>query len=446
MADDIKQTFSLDASQTLTTLDKLDASFGKLTSSMTQFVSGLNQFNSASSSADSAGAKLGNTFKTTVANGAASAQASTERLTVSLGLLSRVVITQQIVSGLRIIKSELSSTASEALSFQKGLSEIQTIVPGASLDELGKKTRELSDQFNIPIGQVVKSQYDLASIGFQNATDQANVLTAAFKLSKTAISSGDDAINLISTSLRAFGQSSEQAESLGARFFKTVELGKIVGTELAANISKVAPAFNTLGLSINEALASFSTLTVRGVSAAEAATQINALATAFTKPTEALTKQAQALGFASGTALIAEKGLVGGTNLLIQSVNAAPEAVARMISNIRGIRGGLGLADQGFTTFQDHLQKISSFTPQDHNSVYFTRISNDAERVTSDLNKLNNAMIDGVGGALVKSAAEFSRWIGGVENATSVIDVSGKALLGLERVFKCMFCVPGGVT
>ena len=51
--------------------------------------------------------------------------------------------------------------------------------------------------------------------------------------------------------------------------------------------------------------------------------------------------------------------------------------------------------------------------------------------VESDLNKLSNAFTGGLGGAAVRTAAEFSEMFGGVEHLTSVINVAGPALLGL---------------
>ncbi|HVU88122.1 MAG TPA: phage tail tape measure protein [Pirellulales bacterium] len=428
---DLNQQLGFDVSQALEACKQLDSSLTNLQTRFTSVAGSINLFNSAGSNASAAAKQVGNALRTDLGQGAAASTVNVDKLTVSLGLLSRVVFTQAIVRGMSTVRNEISETLHSSLDFQKAVSNIQTIAGDRSIESLAKDVRSLSDAYNIPLLDVAKAKYDVLSNGFTNASDQLQILEASFKLAKTTVAGGVDTVNLLSTALNAFGESAPNAEKRAAEFFKTVELGKIVGSELAANLPKVAPGANLLGIKPEEVLAGFSTLTQRGVSPEEAATQQNAAITALLKPTKATADAMHLLGFENAQALVKALGFVGGLRALIGTTDGSAESIARLFTNVRAIKGVLGEAQQGFDTYQEHLQKISNFTPSDHANVYLRRISTDAERVESDLNKLSNALTDGVGGAAVKAAAEFSRWAGGVENATSVIDAAGPALLGL---------------
>ena len=210
--------------------------------------------------------------------------------------------------GLSILRNEFKETLSNAIQFETKLAEIQTIAPTETIDALGEEVRKLSNEFNIPILDVAKAKYDSLSQGFTKTTDQVNILTAAFQLSKTSISTGTEAANLLAGTLNAFGESSDKAADFAAKFFAAVRAGHLIGSDLAANLAKVAPTAKTLGVSLDELLAQFVTLSIEGVKPANAATEINAALTALIKPSEAAADAIKGLGFKGATDLISGSG------------------------------------------------------------------------------------------------------------------------------------------
>jgi TP901 family phage tail tape measure protein len=429
---EINQKLGFDVSQALDAIKQLDSSLAGLQNRFQSMGGSFGSFNSSGSAANAAAAKLGTALRTDVAQGAATAQQATERLTVSIGLLSRITFTQAVVRALSTLRNELRSTLDQSLEFTKRISEIQTIAPNQTIDELGKQVRQLSDDFNLPLLDVAKSKYDLISNGFSNAADQQQILSAAFRFGKTAIAGADESVNLLSTTLNAFGLNASNAEQVAAHLFKTVEIGRIVGSELASNLGKTAPLANQLGVSLDEVAASFAQLTIKGVSASEAATQIAAALTSLLKPSPAAVNAMHLLGFETGEALIKAKGFIGGWNALISTTDGSSASIAKLAPNVRALKDVLSLAtDEGLSKYQATLTTIANYSPSAWQKVFDKRISTDAERVTSDLNKLSNAMTIGFGNAVVKAAAEFSRFVGGVGNAVSVIDASGTAFVGM---------------
>ena len=169
---DIVQNLGFDVSQALDALKILDGSLGQLQNRLQSMGGTFGAFNSSGSAADAAAKALGNSLRSDVTSGAAAAQASVERMTVSLGLMSRIVTTQFIVRAMSQLRNEIRSTLDSTLAFEKALSEIQTIDSGRSLESLGVEVRKLSDEFNVPLLQAAKADYDALSNGFSNAAER----------------------------------------------------------------------------------------------------------------------------------------------------------------------------------------------------------------------------------------------------------------------------------
>lgn len=347
------------------------------------------------------------------------AAAATNRFTVSFETLVRVISTQLIVRALSALRNAVEESFTANLQFVKSLSEIQTIDAGSSIEQIGKEVRDLSDSFNLPLLDSAKAKYEILSNGFVTAADQANLFTASAKFSKTAIADMSTSVDLLSGTLNAYGLSSEEAESVAAKFFKTVDLGKTIGSELAVSFGRVAPVAAELGVSISELDASFSTITIAGVKTSEAATQIRASLTALLKPSDAAKEALHSLGYENGQQLIAAKGLQGAFQALIGTTNGQSDAIAKLFQNVRAINAVLRLTGTGVDTFQEHLSQISNISKDAFNKTYQLRINTNAEKVSQDLQKLSNFFTVDLGAALVNATHDVFGFVGGVDTLTS---------------------------
>ncbi len=166
--------------------------------------------------------------------------------------------------------------------------------------------------------------------------------------------------NLIRSVQRAYGQSASQAETLSAKLFKTIELGRVTADELATAFGRVAAVGAEIGASQDELLAAFSSITIGGVSASEAATQIRGLLTGFLKPTEALTAALHKLGFETGEQAIQALGMVGALTAVIGTTDGSTTSVAKLFTNVRALNAVLRTSGNGFAIYEDHLKQIES--------------------------------------------------------------------------------------
>ncbi|REK17957.1 MAG: phage tail tape measure protein [Planctomycetota bacterium] len=420
MADDLRQEFTLDASDALRQLDLLDKGFKQLATTLNSFRGG--NFNREGQGIGRTADSLGGAFTR--------ANANTVRFTTSLQLLSRIVFTQAVIRGLRLIEQGASRAATAFSSFEKVLSEIKAISPGDTLADLSKTSQGLSDAFNIPLLDVAKSRYDLISNGFTNAADQQQVFIAAAKLGKLGVADQTQAIDLLSTSLNAYGADARDATRFARLFFQGANVGKFTIAELSANLGKAAPAAKSLGVEMEDLIALFSSLTVKGVSAPEAATQINSLFAAFIKPSEGMTDALERLGVTSGQELIRLRGFAGALQAVTSTTDGSSVALAKLFPNVRALRGVLTEANDGFQTLNTHLKSFHDLTQEEFEARLCERRNTDAERASAAINKLKNAVTIGLGGGLIETAATLDRMTGKVDTLSTAVEKFFRIITG----------------
>ena len=157
---------------------------------------------------------------------------------------------------------------------------MQTIVgldfSNAKLKSLGVDAQDLAGQLKGVTaeldGQASRAEltgaaYDVASAGFTNAADAANVLKAASLGATGGFSDINTVANATTSVLNAYGKSASEAGRLVDGFIQTQNDGKIVIGEYAANISKVAPVAAALGIELGEVNAIISQVTATGTGA-----------------------------------------------------------------------------------------------------------------------------------------------------------------------------------
>ena len=217
---------------------------------------------------------------------------------------------------------------------------------------------ELSRQFNVPLAQVAEAQYQAISNQFTSTAQQTEVLTAAFKLSKVAVMDASQAVNLIAGTMNAYHMQSSQAEEVAAKFFATIQVGRVRGEELASVLGRVTAVSSELGVSLDELNAMMVTLTISGVKPAEAATSLRSAMMALIKPSQDLQKELRQLGFESGPQMIAALGLEGALLKLRESTDENMAAFAKLIPNVRAISGALRETDEDGKRTADSLQHL----------------------------------------------------------------------------------------
>jgi TP901 family phage tail tape measure protein len=448
--------FNASANQTVASLKQMSAAAGTTLASMTKLAStpaanldaalgvgkvteGMKQMQDAARLGTStySGAMTSMASQTRTASAAISdASGKTKEWVVSWNTLSRVVMTQFIVRALSQIRDAFHEAYTSALEFSKQISEIHAINPERSFAEIAANARELSDAFNQPLSRTAEAQYQVISDQFTSAAEQANILTAANALAKVGADDLAASAQLLTGALNAYGESSEMAGLRAAQFFTSVNLGRFRMSDLGTAMGRVQSIANEMGLSMEEVQASLISITIGGVKASEAATQLRSMMTALMKPSEAMKAALHEIGAESGQAAIATWDFFGTLEKLRGTTDGSAAAMAKLIPNVRGVAGAMRIMGEGAKAYNDametlHAQDLSTLQKQLKDFM-----DTDAEKLTKELNKLANFFTAEFGLKLVSTLNTLIQLLGGANGLTGVLSNLGKipadlALIGL---------------
>ena len=138
---------------------------------------------------------------------------------------------------------------------------------GVDAEVLEKKLLTVSSSLGGLVGQteLTAAAYDVASAGFTDAGEAAEILEASAKGAVGGLSDLNTVADAATSVLNAYGLSSDKAGKLVDGFIQTQNDGKIVVAQYAAQIGRVAPIAAAAGVGIEELNAAISSVTATGV-------------------------------------------------------------------------------------------------------------------------------------------------------------------------------------
>jgi TP901 family phage tail tape measure protein len=458
MSNEITSTLGFDASQALATLKKLDSqfqstatnaerlaqAFGTLNSAGAQVPANLAQLTSGAqnlsgslgklpNAANAAKQSLANVVGPQVQQQFAAATAQTQRFDVSLRTLGRIAFTQIAIKSLRLLEQNFVDAGKSAAEFQKRMAEVQSLSNGAfSLDSAGKQVRKVSDQFGHGLDDTGTALREIvgAQIGNGDPLKQVEVLTEAAALAKSGISTLAESSALLSTILNGFGKDTAEVGDIASKAFKATDLGVLTIGQLEHSIGRVIPTAKLLGVSMEEVLAAFSTLTRNGVNPSEAATQIGGAMTALLKPTDSMKGALKELGVEGSQALIASKGFASSLESIIGTTDGSAESISKLFTNVRGLNGAIKLGSQNIKDFRSDLSQIKGVSPDLSRQQGAAISSVDGDRVAKEIRKISNAVTIDLGQSILKTTVAISDFVGGADTVTAAMAAMGPAALG----------------
>ena len=194
---------------------------------------------------------------------------------------------------------------------KQDFAEAKTRSLGVNSKELTSRLKDVSGELSgqASVLELTGAAYDVASAGFTNAADAANILKAA-SLGATGGFSDINTVGDAATSvLNAYGLEADKAAQLVDGFIQTQNDGKIVIGQYAANIAKVAPVAAALGVPLEEVNAAVAQITAGGQGAEVTFT---ALKTAFSQVAAGkVGEEFKELGIEINSSTLKSDGLAG---------------------------------------------------------------------------------------------------------------------------------------
>lgn len=326
-------------------------------------------------------------------------QKSLKEMHISWTSLVRLLSAQVLYRAVFGLFTQLGEAFTRAVELKIAIAEIQTIAPDSdTFRAFNKVLREVSDAFGVDIIEQTEAAYQAYSNQVVNTAEELKeFLIVSNQLAIATRSTTAEAVNLLTGVLNAYRLSVSSATEVSAKFFKLIELGRVRADEMANSLGNIAILANQVGISLDELLGLIATLTVQGIKFSEAQTQIRGIMIKLIKPTQAMIKFINQLGFESGEAAIKGLGLLRFFELLFESTGDSTTEIAKLINRVRGLSGVLAITGKGFGLLQRNINEISEDAMPAFNRAITLVIENQGKRFDIFRNKLKNFFTQDLG-------------------------------------------------
>ena len=225
------------------------------------------------------------------------------------------------------LKGAVEGLAGNFQSFETAMVQVNTMA-GKDAEGLAG----LTDQVNALSKEIPKAREELADGLYQtisNGVPEADWLTfleQSAKASVGGIADLGETVKVTSTVIKNYGMEWSKAGSIQDKIQMTAKNGVTSFGELAAALPRVTANAATLGVSVDELLASFATLTGVSGDTAEVSTQLSAILSALVKPSSEAAKMAEAMGIQFDAAAIKA---AGGLQQFLEKLDASVKQYAK---------------------------------------------------------------------------------------------------------------------
>tara|TARA_Y100000310_G_scaffold304046_1_gene342867 strand:+ start:3349 stop:4986 length:1638 start_codon:yes stop_codon:yes gene_type:complete len=193
----------------------------------------------------------------------------------------------------------LASSIKKAAEFEKQMSNISTLISGDSTEAMGRLKKGIMEMAQeIPVSQedLGVAMYDVLSAGVAGAAEQMGVLEHSAKLAVAGIGTTQEAVDIMTSAINAFGLDSSDAESISDTLFKTVSAGKNTVSQLSQAFGATAPIVASAGFTLEDFSAAVATMTANGAPASQAQNSIRQAVVALQKPTKEMSQLFEKMG------------------------------------------------------------------------------------------------------------------------------------------------------
>ena len=207
------------------------------------------------------------------------------------------------------LSSVLNDITAESRSFGGAMAAANTMAgkSGEDLAKLKDQVSELSHEIPIARDKLANGLYQVVSNGVPE-NNWITFLNKSARASVAGIADLEETVKVTSTIIKNYGLDWEAAGSIQDKIQLTAKNGVTSFEQLAQALPRVTSQAATLGVSVDELMATFSTLTGVSGNTAEVSTQLAAIFTALIKPSSEAAEMAQQMGIQFDAAAIKAAG------------------------------------------------------------------------------------------------------------------------------------------
>lgn len=238
------------------------------------------------------------------------AKSSSERFRDRLITLNQSIERlSNLSSGIQKMADIVNSATEESRSFGAAMNAANTMAgkSGEDFSKLKDRVAELAKTIPMAREELANGLYQVIS----NSVPEDNWITFLQKSARASVGGIADlgeTVKVTSTVIKNYGLSWDAAGDIQDKIQLTAKNGVTSFEQLAQALPRVTGNAATLGVSIDELMATFSTLTGVSGNTAEVSTQLAAVFTALVKPSSEASKMAEQMGISFNAASIKAAG------------------------------------------------------------------------------------------------------------------------------------------
>ena len=194
------------------------------------------------------------------------------------GVSSMTVAAGTLIADLvKTASSQLTNLAQSTIRngsvYETSLAKVGTIADlgKLSIQKLGSQITDMSNTIGIAATDIAEATYQAISAG-QDTANAVEFAGQAAKLATAGFTSTTSAVDILTTTLNAYGLSADQATHVSDVLLTTQNLGKTSVDELSSSMGRVIPLAAAYNVSVENLSSGLAVMTANGIATAEATT------------------------------------------------------------------------------------------------------------------------------------------------------------------------------
>ena len=193
----------------------------------------------------------------------------------AFGALAAVMSTGTILEGVKGIAEGLKNCVDKSASFETAVAKIATIADTTEvpLSGISSEILELSSNMGVAADDIAEAAYEAISSG-QSTANAVNFAGEATMLAVGGFTQAATAVDILTTTLNAYGLQAEETGSISDMLITTQNLGKTTVDELAAAMGRVIPLASAYNVQMDNLSSAYAIMTANGIATAETTTYL----------------------------------------------------------------------------------------------------------------------------------------------------------------------------
>ena len=247
--------------------------------------------------------------------------------------------------------------------FDDAFREISTLIdaPTEDLGRFKSEIQEFASSSTQPLDEITTALYNSISAGVE-FTESLEFVAQAEQLAISGNAGLNESLNVLISSLNAYGKGTEEAENYSDILFTTVRQGQTTLSELAGSLSAVTGTASTVGVGFDEINAAIAALTKTGTPTSKAVNQINQALSSILKPGKQAKDLAEELGIEFSAQALEANGLQSVLQEVAEKTGGSQEQMARLFGSTEALQAVLPLTGNAADAFNDSLEAMREST------------------------------------------------------------------------------------